>query len=410
MRISLLTLGCRVNQAETFEMERSFSGKGHLIVALDEAPELCIINTCTVTAKSDYQSRQLIRRAHRAGARVIVTGCYAELNAQRAAQMEGVEAVVSNENKTNIISMVKPEGESYALNNSPGRSRYTLKVQDGCNSACAYCVIPRARGRARSLEPERVIDGVKKAVSAGYKEVVLSGINLGHYGLDTGSSLTALIREIINRTSLERLRLSSIEITEINDDLLGLFESKRLCRHLHIPLQSGDDRTLRLMNRKYDSRYFSSIIKKISGMYGDIAIGTDVIAGFPGEDEKKFKNTLNLIAGLPFTYIHAFPYSRRPATAAALMPESVNAAEKKERVRVLRGLSLEKRDNFIEKLTANREILEVLIEQDSGGMLTGTSGNYLKVRVPKRENKLRSIVSVRLSGLNGGRLYGKPIV
>lgn len=409
MRISLLTLGCKVNQAETSEMENSLCGKGHRIVAMDESPELCIINTCTVTAKSDYQSRQLIRRAHKAGAKVIVTGCYAELNAGRVAGMEGVEVVVSNENKGNIINMIGAESESDKLNNLGRRSRFMLKVQDGCDDACSYCVIPRARGRSRSLSPDRVIEGIEKAVSAGYKEVVLSGIHLGHYGLDIGTTLSALVREIIDRSSLARLRLSSIEITEINDDLLRLFESKRLCRHLHVPLQSGDDEVLRLMNRRYDSAYFSELIKRIGEVYRDMAIGTDVIAGFPGEDEEKFNNTLELISGLPFTYIHAFPYSGRPGTAATSMTDNVSDAVKKGRVRILRGLSLKKRDDFIKKLMANQEMLEVLIEEESEGLLVGTSGNYLKVHIPKRENTLRSIVPVRLSGLAAGGAYGKPI-
>jgi threonylcarbamoyladenosine tRNA methylthiotransferase MtaB len=420
MKISLLTLGCKVNQAEVSLIEGALRESGFEVVGLAESPEICVINTCTVTARSDYQSRQLIRKARRAGARVMVTGCYSELNRERVEEMEGVHKVVGNENKLNIINMIReldvgaPLSRGQAVLTYPGasgsRTRLFLKVQDGCDHACSYCVIPRARGGPRSLRPEEVLRQVKAALGMGYKEVVLTGIHLGLYGRDLGPSwtLSALAGEIIEKTSLERLRLSSIEINEIDDSLLSLFEDRRLMRHLHIPLQSGNDAVLSLMNRHYRTDFFKETIRTIAGRLGGIALGTDVIAGFPGEGQREFEGTLKLLEELPFTYIHAFPFSPRPGTPASLMPAKAGDREKKERVMALRALSEKKKRAYMSAQIGGT--LDMLVEEVlSGGTCRGTSSNYLKVQTAAQGLKRGSIVPVRVQGVEGGRLVGKPL-
>lgn len=408
MKISLLSLGCKVNQAEMADLESSLKGKGAEIVGLSDKPDICVINTCTVTAKSDYQSRQLIRRAARSSAWVMVTGCYSELHKESIKAMEGVEEVISNADKSNIINMIRPDIKSSPLIPATSRSRYFLKVQDGCDRYCSYCVIPLARGKPRSVEPERAISEVKRAVSEGYKEVVLTGIHLGLYGADVGMTLVGLLERIITETAVKRLRLSSLEINEIDERLLALFETGRICRHLHVPLQSGDDGILKAMKRGYDSGHFYNKIMQVMEVLGDIALGTDVIAGFPGEGEKEFENTLNLLNSLPFTYIHSFPYSPRPGTWAANLKETVPAGEKKKRVTLLKGLSERKRDAYMHAQIGKS--LDALAEQQRpDGTYLGTSSNYLKVRFAAGHCPRRSVVSVRVVGVQEGCLLGERI-
>jgi len=409
MKVCLLTLGCKVNQAEVSEIAMSLRGCGHEIVGISDAPDVCVVNTCTVTSKSDYQSRQLIRRAGRTGARVIATGCYSELNKESVRRMEEVQTVIGNADKDKIISMIDETIESNVLEIIRDRSRYFLKVQDGCNSSCSYCIVPRARGRSRSVSPRRVIDNVKRAVDGGYREVVLTGIHLGQYGTDLdGVSLSGLVEGILNNTNIERLRLSSLEVNEVDEGLLDLFDSPRLAPHLHIPLQSGDDGVLRLMGRAYNSSSFRKTVSCIRDRLGDIALGSDVIAGFPLETEVAFENTLRLVEELPISYLHVFPYSRRPGTPAAEMEDKVGESRRKARASALRALSEKKREAYL-KRQAGRT-LEVLIEERiADSLYRGTSGNYLKVQVSGRGLKQGIIVPVSISGTSRGELSGVPV-
>ncbi|MBI4823283.1 MAG: tRNA (N(6)-L-threonylcarbamoyladenosine(37)-C(2))-methylthiotransferase MtaB [Nitrospirae bacterium] len=412
MRVSLLTLGCKVNQAETSLMEGILRGSGFKVVGLDEKPELCIINTCTVTSKSDYQSRQLIRRAYKVGAKVIVTGCYSELNMENVKNMPEVKEVVLNKDKFNYISMLIGNNGSITLNYSGARTRFFLKVQDGCNSCCSYCVIPKARGSSRSVEMDKVIGEVKRAVCFGYKEIVLTGIHLGVYGEDLKPkiNLSGLIESILNETTIERLRLSSIEITEIDDNLIRLFlqKDKRLCRHLHIPLQSGDNRILSLMNRDYTIEYYQARLRHISSYLPDSAFGTDIIVGFPGEGNEEFMNTIRVSENLPFSYIHVFPFSLRKGTKACEMPDIITDLEKKNRCTQLRGLSERKKQDYM--LGHIGKTLDVLIEKRyADGFSRGTTSNYLKVEVSSVTLKRGSVVPVRVTGAGKGVLLGNPL-
>jgi len=396
MRISVLTLGCKVNQSESSIIESTLLKSGHDIVSILESPDLCIVNTCTVTAKSDYQSRQFIRRAWRAGAKVIVTGCYSELQSERVSDMEGVVKVVSNRDKFSIIRELTGFSSTFSLyNQEAGRSRLFLKVQDGCNCSCSFCLIPRARGRSRSIPIKEIMDQLHSN-SLPFQEIVLTGIHLGTYGYDLipKVNLAYLIRNIL-LTKVKRVRLSSLEITEIDEELLELLKDERLCKHLHIPLQSGDDRILRMMRRGYDSERFVWGIDKICSEIQDIALGTDVIVGFPGEGNSEYERTRSLLKSLPFAYFHVFPFSSRPGTKAALLDGQVDPDTKKERCRELLRVGNRKKKEYMERQVG--KILDVLIEKKhTDGSSTGITGNYLKVWMPSGDVSLKDIVSVRI--------------
>lgn len=406
MKVSVLNLGCKVNQAECADIEARLISSGWNIADLADKPELCIINTCSVTAKSDYQSRQLIRRAERAGARVIVTGCYAELNREAVAAMKGVERVVANSEKSSIVEEISGfAGDTTFPYPLTGRSRFFLKVQDGCNYSCSYCIIPKARGRSRSSP---IYDVVRKAerISSEFSEVVLTGIHLGTYGYDLipNVTLSDIVRSLL-KTNIQRIRLSSLEVTEIQDDLLELFSDPRLCRHLHVPLQSGDDKTLRLMNRTYDSRTFLEGIERIHKRVSGIALGTDVIVGFPGEDNEAFMNTKKMLESLPFSYLHVFPYSPRPGARAACMAQALRPDTKRERVSLLMELGRAKKRAFMMQQIG--EILDPLVEElCEEGSFIGTTGNYLKVRAPLVGHSRKEVVSVRITGCSEDMLLG----
>jgi threonylcarbamoyladenosine tRNA methylthiotransferase MtaB len=409
MKISFLTLGCKVNHTESSLMEASLRSDGHDIIEVSENPDICIINTCSVTAKSDHQSRQLIRKAERSGAKVVVTGCYSELNRDAVLSMPGVEMVVQNCNKAHIIKEITGnDTETLSWYDGNRRKRYFLKVQDGCNYSCSYCIIPQARGRSRSMTIESITAQVRE-VSSRYRETVLSGIHLGTYGYDLipNVTLSDLIKALV-KTPIKRIRLSSVEITEITEELLERLENEKICRHLHIPLQSGDDRILKRMNRNYDSRRFLSRIEQIYKRFPDMSIGTDVIVGFPGEGETEFENTRKLLDSFPFAYFHVFPFSPRPGTTAAKLPEQIDSRIKNKRSSLLLELSRMKRWDFMERQVG--KTLDPLIEEsDDKGSFIGTTGNYLKVMTHLERSLLGEIVNVRVTGLDGDKLIGLPM-
>lgn len=411
-KITLQSLGCKVNQSEIMELSKLLRTQGHEIVDEDGEPEVFIINTCTVTKKSDYQSRQLIRRAARQGAKVIVTGCYSELNRDAVQEMDNVIGVVDNGHKHLYLNMMHVDSECDTSTIEGSRTRHFLKVQDGCDNACSYCIIPRARGASKSLPMGEAVRQAGAAVQAGYKEIVLTGIHLGQYGSEMVPpvGLTALVRDILERTPVERLRLSSLEINEIDEGLISLFKDERIAGHMHVPLQSGDDRILGLMNRNYGSAYFKEKIVRISDSIGvGFGLGTDVIAGFPGETGREFKNTLKLIEELPFTYLHVFPYSERPGTVASTMDDKVDTAIIKERSRILRELGVKKKLAFMDRSVG--KTLSVLLEEEleDEGTYAGTAANYLKVRASAKGAMRGKIAPVRVFGHDGTACFGRTI-
>jgi threonylcarbamoyladenosine tRNA methylthiotransferase MtaB len=409
MKVSVLTLGCRVNQSESDMIEGNLRKLGWSKVGLTESPDYCIINTCSVTAKSDYQSRQLIRKAARSGARVIVTGCYSQLNEDVVRNMQGVFKVVSNANKSNIIKMItgKDKRSTFIPVN---RSRPYLKIQDGCNRTCSYCSVPLARGRSRSVQVSEVVRLATEINAAGYHEIVITGIHLGSYGYDLKYQvkLSHILKLILKTTRIRRIRLSSIDIMDIDSELLELIQDERVCRHLHLPLQSGSDKILKLMRRRYSSRDYTTIIEKILKGSSSIALGTDVIVGFPGEGDSEFKNTKRLLHDLPITYIHAFPFSPRANTLAAKMAAQNAPMVKRERVSELKALSDSKRRAYM--ISRMQKIVDVVVEQhgiDDTSM--GTSSDYLKVRIPSNGYPTGTLVGVRISGIENNCVRGEVI-
>jgi threonylcarbamoyladenosine tRNA methylthiotransferase MtaB len=378
-----------------------------------------VVNTCTVTAAADEDVRQTLRRVHRENpaARILVTGCYAQRAPDELAALPGVEWVVGNSHKTEIAELVTAApyhgnilvGDIFAqheflsapVEDAAGdRTRPNLKIQDGCNNRCSFCIIPFVRGRSRSALAEQVIGQVRN-LARRYREVVLSGINLGRWGREAGSPmrLAGLIRRLLAETEIERLRLSSVEPMDFSDDLLGLMaESPRIAPHVHAPLQSGSDRILRRMHRKYRPRHYADRILKARALMPDCAVGADVMVGFPGETEADFDESRRFIDSLPFTYLHVFTYSERPGTPAAAMPEQVPMPVRRERNRLLRELAARK-NLELRRSMVGRTLSVVTLHEGH----TALSSNYLKVQLarPTEPNRL---VDVEIGGVGEGLL------
>ncbi|HRT70888.1 MAG TPA: tRNA (N(6)-L-threonylcarbamoyladenosine(37)-C(2))-methylthiotransferase MtaB, partial [Syntrophales bacterium] len=382
MKVAVATLGCKVNQFDSALLAERLRSEGFTVVPFGEGADVCIINTCTVTARTDYQSRQLVRRARRycPYAGIVVTGCYAQVAPAELAEMPGVAAVVGNAEKDALPGFLDrildergkiivgdirrcdslPSGTADVF---PGRTRAILKVQDGCDAFCTYCIVPFSRGRSRSLPPSDVLRQAARFAESGYREVVLTGIHLGSYGsdLEPPASLAGLLAGFDDIDGVERVRLSSIEPMEVTPELISrMASSEKLCRHLHVPLQSGDDRILKLMGRNYTGDQFRLLVKGLTEAVPDIAVGVDVMTGFPGEGEEEFRRTAALIEELPLAYLHVFPYSRRPGTPAADFPHQVPEEAKKRRAALLRSLGAKKRASFARRFIGKE--VSVLVE------------------------------------------------
>ncbi|MBI5848400.1 MAG: tRNA (N(6)-L-threonylcarbamoyladenosine(37)-C(2))-methylthiotransferase MtaB [Nitrospirae bacterium] len=394
-KVAVLTLGCRVNQSESSVIEGTLKKHGVSIVRLEDHPDICIVNTCTVTNKSDVSSRYLIRRAAGNGARVIVTGCFSQLQRNSVSALPGVSDVVPIDDKDKIISQVLgyEVAPVYSLHD---RARPYLKVQDGCNFRCTYCAVPLARGNSRSLSIEEAVRRASDIVSQGYQEIVLTGIHLGSYGQDLSrkTSLAALIRNILTSTSIFRIRLSSIEINEIDDELIELLGDARVCRHLHLPLQSGSDLTLKRMNRNYSVETYRKKLLRLSDISSEIALGTDIIVGFPAEEHKEFMMTYELIKELPFSYVHTFPYSPRNGTSASKLKPQISGNIIADRADAVKELGRAKKQTFMS--TQTDKILDAIAEEaDERGYTTCTTSNYLKVVMKNIRLSRGSVVFVR---------------
>jgi threonylcarbamoyladenosine tRNA methylthiotransferase MtaB len=409
MKATILTLGCKVNQSESSIIEGNLVKNGFDIVPLSERPDYCIINTCTVTAKSDYQSRQMVRRALKAGSRVIVTGCYSQLRPEEIERISGNITIVNNENKLHIINDLCDTVESSCLGFSH-RARPYLKIQDGCNSACTYCIVPKARGRSHSLQVSEILNQALEYEYKGYNEIVLTGIHLGSYGHDLNPAvrLADVLETLLNKTGISRIRLSSIEVKEIDSRTIELLSEERICKHLHIPLQSGDDAVLKRMNRTYGVRDYLKTVENVAANSPDIALGTDIIVGFPGESEEEFMRTATLADALPFSYIHIFPFSQRPDTPAFRMPGQIAPQLKKNRYEFMNAINSRKKDMYISSHID--KVLDVIVEEAADDRtVVGTSGNYLRVKICADNHAKKSRIYVRVSGREGNILKGHPI-
>jgi threonylcarbamoyladenosine tRNA methylthiotransferase MtaB len=425
-RFAIATLGCKVNQFETAEMIEQLLDSGWQQVPFSESADLYLVNSCTVTARSDAESRRLIRRARRLNpqAKVVATGCYAQVAPAALINLPEVDLVLGNEEKKNICDLIRADvhqvtdltrlkgAGSLRLTSFAEHTRAFLQVQNGCESGCSYCIVPIARGPSRSVAPEEVLQAALRLATAGYLELVLTGIHLGAYGIDLNRScsLVELVHRLDQQAVVPRLRLGSIEPNELTDELLSLFSSSsRICPHLHIPLQSGSDTVLQRMGRKYDTKLYRSRLELAAQVLPDAFIAADLIAGFPGETEQEFLDTCQLLETLPLADLHVFPYSRRPGTRAATMSGHLPPVIIKERAEQLRSLATAKRDAFQNRFIGRS--LQILGQtyNPATGIMSGLSRNYLDVCYPTATSLQNQEVVVQIDAVQDNRLRGSCV-
>jgi len=425
-RVAIATLGCKTNQFESAAMIEQFQGAGYSVVPFSQPADIYVVNSCTVTARTDAETRRLIRRARRLNpdARIVATGCYAQVAAGELEQMPELDSVLGNREKQAIIGLVE-SGESRVsdiagertaeplkLESFAEHTRAFLQAQNGCNSFCAYCIVPYARGRSRSVALEDVLQGVRNLAANGYQEVVLTGIHLGAYGLDLQppESLTELVRRIDVEALVPRLRIGSLEPNELTDELLALMAtSESICPHLHLPLQSGSDTVLARMGRRYTTAFFRELMARVTTALPQAFIGADVIAGFPGESEEEFNETLQLIEDLPFSDLHVFPYSSRKGTKAAGMPGQVPGNIITKRAGLLRECAARKKAAFLAQ-QVGRE-LQVLVQgyDDASGVCNGISRNYVTVKCAGHAGMINTEQVVKVDGVAGEYVTGQLV-
>lgn len=402
----IVTLGCKVNQYESAYLEEAFLDRGWRRVERNASADVVVINTCVVTSRASYQSRQAIRKAIRENPRaeVVATGCYAQIDSDALAEIRGLGLIAGNTWKGRLPRVLfqgasaartrilhepfpsRPVFEVLPVRGHPGRTRAFLKIQDGCRSFCTYCIVPYARGGLRSLDPDGVLEALQRFCSEGYQEVVLTGIHLGKYGVDQDppTHLKALLRRIGGENLPLRIRISSLEPEEIDMELVDFAASEPwVCRHFHMPMQSGDNGVLERMHRRYTSESFARTVEHLHQRLPEAGIGADVLVGFPGETDAAFENTRSWIEALPLSYLHVFRYSPRPGTPAAGFPDPVPAGVAKERAAVLRALGRAKREAFYRSCLGG--IYPVIVEAwegRPGGWARGLADNYLPVTFP----------------------------
>jgi threonylcarbamoyladenosine tRNA methylthiotransferase MtaB len=431
MRIAITTLGCKINQYDSAVIQSRLE-ENHSFVPFEEPADCYIINTCTVTDRADWEARQLVRRAKRLspGAKVLVTGCYAQVNPAEVAAVPGVDYVVGLNRLDDLLQFVAlPKDRDVRIAVSdvkrqrgvpvlgtrtlPGHTRAFLKIQEGCNYSCTYCIIPTARGLSRSVTPREVLEQVRMLADAGYREIVLTGIHLGGYGQDLipKVDLTALLEMISQSRLIPRVRLSSLDPREVPDRLVDLMaKSDVICPHLHVCAQAGDDEILKSMRRNYDGAYYRELLIKVRERLPDAALGSDIIVGFPGETDGAFDRSLEFFAALPLTYFHVFPYSSRRGTVAASLPDHVGSEVKKTRARRMRELGAMKKRDFCVRFRGQK--LSVLIEEKidrATGLRRGFSRNYLPVLVPAGGTLVNREIEVEVEGFERGWLRGTPL-
>ncbi len=398
--VALTTLGCKVNQFETETMEGLFKQRGYEIVPFGERADVYVINTCSVTSLGDRKSRQMIRRAKRQNesAIIAVTGCYAQVSPDEVKSIEGVRIVLGTKERTRIVDYVEQaaredglldgvsdvmgagEFEDIPLFGVPTRTRAFLKIEDGCQNFCSYCIIPYARGPVKSRQLPHIRREAEKLAAAGFKEIVLTGIHLGAYGKDLPGHVTLAdaCREVLSVPGFKRLRLGSLESIELSPDLFSLIrEEERFCAHLHLPMQAGSDAVLKAMNRHYDTAEFGRLIQDVERELPGVAVSTDVIVGFPGETEELFRESLDFVERMNFSRMHVFPYSRRKGTPAAAMAGQVPEHVKKERVHRMQALADRKAEEFHRSFLGKK--MRVLFETEQEGITDGLTDNYIRV-------------------------------
>lgn len=421
---SIITLGCKTNQFESSAMSEKLLAAGYRALDFEAGADLVLVNTCTVTANTDAQARKLIRRARRINprSRIIVTGCYAQIDASTLAELPGVALVLGNHEKNQLLELLAETedqvrivvGDVRSSDNSPAlevasaarRSRAFLQIQNGCDAFCSYCIIPYARGRSRSVEPEAILAQVDVLVAAGHEELVLTGIHIGQYGKDLSpqSDLLQLIKQIEPRLEQARLRLGSLEPTELPIKLREhIATSTKICPHYHIPLQAGSDRVLKAMNRNYTTDFFSKLLQQIRKCQPNAGIGIDLIVGFPGETDTEFDETYHFVESLPVSYLHVFPFSRRSGTPAADMSGQIPGDVSRLRAARMRKLGEEKERQFAHQFVGST--LEVIAEAGGKGeRMRAVAENYLNVQLPENKELIGKRQFVKISGYSSDGL------
>jgi threonylcarbamoyladenosine tRNA methylthiotransferase MtaB len=419
-KVALTTLGCKTNQFETAAMREALLQDGYELVRFTDSADLYVINTCTVTARTDAESRRMIRRAARLNpeARIVVTGCYAQLGADELKSLPGVTLVIGNSEKKRLVELLRETsgeeksvvvtdiaaetGESLPLETCAEQTRAFLQIQNGCNAFCTYCIVPFARGRSRSVPFDEVLAGINRLSAKGFREIVLTGIHLGSYGLDLKppSELLDLLMAVEQGALAERLRIGSVEPNEVSGQFIEfLAKAQHVCPHLHLPLQSGSDSVLERMGRHYSAADISRLVTNLTQQVPGISIGFDVIAGFPGESEGEHNATLQLIADLPVAYLHVFPYSSRPGTKAADMPGHLPPALVKKRAEEIRLLGERKKREFTAGFL-QRELLLLVQGGGKNGKVSGLTRNYLTVNATGAALPAGSEQKVRITAVN----------
>jgi len=428
-KVALYTLGCKLNFAETSTIGRQFIDRGFEVVEADRPADVFVLNTCSVTERADRECRQIIRRTlrHSPDAYVVVIGCYAQLQPEEISSIGGVDLVLGAREKFNIFThagdfskqpvpqvLVSCIDDATEFNPAfsaevGGRTRAFLKIQDGCDFRCAFCTIPLARGASRSVSVESVLDQARRLADRGFKEIVLTGVNVGDYGAKSGGSLFGLMRELEDLDGIERIRISSIEPNLLTRQMIDfILSSEKLCNHFHIPLQSGSDTILKRMRRRYVREHYRSIVEYIKSSDPDAGIGVDVIVGFPGETEELFEETYLFLVELPVTYFHVFTYSERENTPAATLSDEVDPKMRVQRNEMLRILGRKKRHAFHRSLIGRK--LRVLFElAQSGTTISGLTTNYVRVETTGDSGLTNMIRTVRILSADDERCYGETV-
>ena len=418
MKVGICSLGCKVNIYESELVTNILKNNNYTVVDFEDKADIYIINTCSVTNESDKKSRKMINRAKKnnPAAIIIVMGCYSQVNAEdidvdivlgnkdKSKIVEIIEEYIKTKQKKKIIyDLTKVDFEKMEITNFDSHTRAFVKIQDGCNAFCSYCIIPYVRGRVRSKDPEDVIKEVTTLVEKGYKEIVLTGIHTGRYGTDINTTLEELLNKLVNIPNIYRIRLSSIEINEITPGIKELLkENKVMAKHLHIPLQSGSNKILKLMNRRYNKEEFLSMVDNLR----DISLTTDLIVGFPNEGEEEFNETIDTLKKIGFIKIHTFPYSKRKGTPAAIMDNQVSPEEKKKRVHRILDLSNKYEHNFYESKIG--KIYDGVVEIHSNGTTIVHTSNFIPVIINDIVEE-GTIVDVKIEKVEDLKVYGRIV-
>ncbi len=415
-RVALDSLGCKLNQAEIELLAKQLAEAGYRLVSPADGADVYILNTCTVTHVAASKSRHQLRLAHRRNpdALVVAAGCHAQRAPQELAQIEGVDLVLGNDEKPYLLRLLEESGRL----TSPGcirgnstsrhyngfRTRAFIKVQDGCHSFCSYCIVPLVRSREKSTPVDQIVADVGHRIANGYKEVVLTGVKIGSYNSD-GVNLKGLLEHILAETDITRLRLSSLQPQEISPELIRLWRDSRLCRHLHLSLQSGSDRVLSRMKRRYSASDYQQAVSLIQALAPEAAITTDVIVGFPGETDEEFEQSYNFCRQMGFARTHVFTYSPRQGTEAAQMPQQVEERIKKQRSQKMLALASESAQNFSQQFLG--KVMPVLWEKRSDGLWSGYTDNYIKVYTKSDKDLTNKLLPVKLGKVRGDGVWGE---